>query len=69
MDGFSLFVSSDQNQYKELIIFYMLKKNGGFVVVPYSHKNYKPEVKKNKDWIIFEKNKKGFEDLEKSSNF
>jgi hypothetical protein len=81
LDGFSLFVSSDQKSKSWLHIdqnpsnsVYSIQgaynflpvgeKNAGFILIPESHKLYKPKVKGNADWIMFEKNKEGFEELE-----
>lgn len=84
LDGFSLFVSSeqkskswlhtDQNPENKIYSvqgaynFLPVEENSaGFVVVPNSHKTYNPKIKGKGDWVIFEKNKQGFENLEKES--
>ena len=72
MDGFSMFVSSEQKSKSWLHIdqnpknsLYSIQgsfnylpvasnKDSGFVVVPKSHKTYKPKINTNKDWFVCE---------------
>ena len=84
MDGFSMFVSSDQKPGQWLHTdqnpnnsiysiqgaynFIEVNKNSaGLVVVPKSHIKYNPKVNHSKDWIVYDKFKTGYEDLEKEA--
>lgn len=84
MDGFSMFVSSEQKPGQWLHIdqnpkssiysiqgsynFLPVTENSsGFVVIPKSHKTFLPDVSTKSDWIIYDKYKTGFEQLEEET--
>jgi ectoine hydroxylase-related dioxygenase (phytanoyl-CoA dioxygenase family) len=81
MDGFSMFVSSEQkpgqwlhvDQHPDNDIYSIQgaysflpveETSSGFIVVPRSHKTFKPTVTAKGDWIVYDKNKEGFEQIE-----
>lgn len=84
MDGFSMFLSSEQKPGQWLHIdqnpnnsLYSIQgsynflpvteDSSGFVVVPKSHLSYLPSKAPKGDFIVYDKNKTGFEDLGKQA--